>query len=135
MTFLKKICRDRRGMAMEMAMLVMVVTFALGTLMVTVALMQNNSVSAIERDFNEKVELEQIGENFCKRIEAQTKGETPDFEGLLLENLEKKYDYDVDADVDAFDLFVRDVNTDDILMTVGVKKVGEAYEIVKWEIK
>ena len=122
-------------MAMEMAMLVMVVTFALGTLMVTVALMQNNSVSAIERDFNEKVELEQIGENFCKRIEAQTKGETPDFEGLLLENLEKKYDYDVDADVDAFDLFVRDVNTDDILMTVGVKKVGEAYEIVKWEIK
>ena len=116
MTFLKKICRDRRGMAMEMAMLVMVVTFALGTLMVTVALMQNNSVSAIEKDFNEKVELEQIGEDFCKRIE-------------------KKYDYDVDADVDAFDLFVRDVNTDDILMTVGVKKVGEAYEIVKWEIK
>lgn len=121
-------------MAMEMAMLVMVVTFALGTLMVTVALMQNNSVSAIERDFNEKVELEQIGENFCKRIEAQNKGETPNFEGLILENLEKKYDYDVDADVDAFALFVRDVNTDDILMTVGVKKVGEAYEIVKWEI-
>ena len=135
MTFLKKICRDRRGMAMEMAMLVMVVTFALGTLMVTVALMQNNSVSAIEKDFNEKVELEQIGENFCKRIEAQNEGETPNFEGLLSENLEKKYDYDVDADVDAFDLFVRDVNTDDILMTVGVKKVGEAYEIVKWEIK
>ena len=135
MTFLKRICKDRRGMAMEMAMLVMVVTFALGTLMVTVALMQNNSVSAIERDFNEKLELEQIGENFCKRIEAQTKGETPDFEGMLSENLEKKYDYDVDADVDAFDLFVRDVNTDDILMTVGVKKVGEAYEIVKWEIK
>ena len=120
---------------MEMAMLVMVVTFALGTLMVTVALMQNNSVSAIEKDFNEKVELEQIGEDFCKRIEAQNEGETPNFEGLLSENLEKKYDYDVDADVDAFDLFVRDVNTDDILMTVGVKKVGEAYEIVKWEIK
>ena len=135
MTFLKKICKDRRGMAMEMAMLVMVVTFALGTLMVTVALMQNNSVSAIEKDFNEKVELEQIGEDFCKRIEAQNEGETPNFEGLLSENLEKKYDYDVDADVDAFDLFVRDVNTDDILMTVGVKKVGEAYEIVKWEIK
>lgn len=134
MTFLKKIYKDRRGMAMEMAMLVMVVTFALGTLMVTVALMQNNSVSAIKKDFNEKVALEQIGENFCKRIEAQNKGETPNFEGLILENLEKKYDYDVDADVDAFDLFVRDVNTDDILMTVGVKKVGEAYEIVKWEI-
>ena len=135
MTFLKKICKDRRGMAMEMAMLVMVVTFALGTLMVTVALMQNNSVSAIKKDFNEKVALEQIGEDFCKRIEAQAKAETPNFEGLLSENLEKKYDYDVDADVDAFVLFVRDVNTDDLLMTVGVKKVGEAYEIVKWEIK
>ena len=120
-------------MAMEMAMLVMVVTFALGTLMVTVALMQNNSVSAIEKDFNEKVELEQIGENFCKRIEAQNEGKTPNFEGLLSENLEKKYDYNVD--VDELDLFVRDGETGEILMTVDVKKVGEAYEIVKWEIK
>ena len=133
MTFLKKICRDRRGMAMEMAMLVMVVTFALGTLMVTVALMQNNSVSAIERDFNEKLELEQIGENFCKRIEDRNKGETPNFEGLLSENLEKKYDYDVD--VDELDLFVRDGETGEILMTVDVKKGEKAYEIVKWEIK
>ncbi|MBR2346206.1 MAG: hypothetical protein IKA68_01230 [Clostridia bacterium] len=124
MTFLKKICRDRRGMAMEMAMLVMVVTFALGTLMVTVALMQNNSVSAIERDFNEKVELEQIGEDFCRQVEE---GE------LNAEILSSEYDVSIDAE--NLVLVAKKKDSGDVAMTIDIDVKDNTYEIVKWEIK
>lgn len=124
MTFLKKICKDRRGMAMEMAMLVMVVTFALGTLMVTVALMQNNSVSAIERDFNEKLELEQIGENFCKQVE------TGNINAAGLSDI-----YDVSIDAENLVLVAKEKDSGDIAMTIDIDVKNNTYEIVKWEIK
>ena len=124
MTFLKKICRDRRGMAMEMAMLVMVVTFALGTLMVTVALMQNNSVSAIKKDFNEKVVLEQIGENFCKQVE------TGNINAAGLSDI-----YDVSIDAENLVLVAKEKDSGKIAMTIDIDVKGNTYEIVKWEIK
>lgn len=124
MTFLKKICKDRRGMAMEMAMLVMVVTFALGTLMVTVALMQNNSVSAIKKDFNEKVVLEQIGEDFCRQVE---KG------ALNAEILSSEYDVSIDAE--NLVLVAKEKDSGKIAMTIDIDVKDNTYEIVKWEIK
>ena len=124
MTFLKKICKDRRGMAMEMAMLVMVVTFALGTLMVTVALMQNNSVSAIKKDFNEKIVLEQIGEDFCRQVE---KG------ALNAEILSSEYDVSIDAA--NLVLVAKEKDSGDVAMTIDIDVKDNTYEIVKWEIK
>ena len=124
MAFLKKICKDRRGMAMEMAMLVMVVTFALGTLMVTVALMQNNSVSAIQKDFNEKVELEQIGENFCKQVA------TVNINAAGLSDI-----YDVSIDEEELILVAKKKDSGDIAMTIDIDVKDNTYEIVKWEIK
>ena len=124
MTFLKKICKNRRGMAMEMAMLVMAVTFALGTLMVTVALMQNNSVSAIKKDFNEKLELEQIGENFCKQVA------TGNINAAGLSDI-----YDVSIDEEELILVAKKKDNGDIAMTIDIDVKDKTYEIVKWEIK
>lgn len=124
MAFLKKICKDRRGMAMEMAMLVMVVTFALGTLMVTVALMQNNSVSAIKKDFNEKVELEQIGENFCKQVA------TGNINAAGLSDI-----YDVSIDEEELILVAKKKDSGDVAMTIDIDVKDKTYEIIKWEIK
>ena len=124
MAFLKKICKDRRGMAMEMAMLVMAVTFALGTLMVTVALMQNNSVSAIQKDFNEKLELERIGENFCKQVA------TGNINAAGLSDI-----YDVSIDEEELILVAKKKDSGDIAMTVDIDVKDNTYEIVKWEIK
>ena len=124
MTFLKKICKDRRGMAMEMAMLVMAVTFALGTLMVTVALMQNNSVSAIKKDFNEKLELEQIGENFCKQVA------TGNINAAGLSDI-----YNVSIDEEELILVAKKKDSGDIAMTIDIDVKDNTYEIVEWEIK
>ena len=109
---------------MEMAMLVMAVTFALGTLMVTVALMQNNSVSAIKKDFNEKVELEQIGENFCKQVAAGN------INAAGLSDI-----YDVSIDEKELILVAKKKDSGDIAMTIDIDVKDNTYEIVKWEIK
>ena len=109
---------------MEMAMLVMAVTFALGTLMVTVALMQNNSVSAIKKDFNEKVELEQIGENFCNQVA------TGNINAAGLSDI-----YDVSIDEAKLILLAKKKDSGDIAMTIDIDVKDNTYEIVKWEIK
>lgn len=124
MTFLKKICKDRRGMAMEMAMLVMVVTFALGTLMVTVALMQNNSVSSIKKSFDEKLALEKLGEAFCRQVEERA---------LNAEILSSEYDVSIDEE--DLILVAKEKDSGKIAMTIDIDVKDNTYEIVKWEIK
>ena len=109
---------------MEMAMLVMAVTFALGTLMVTVALMQNNSVSAIKKDFNEKLELERIGENFCKQVA------TRNINAAGLSDI-----YDVSIDEEELILVAKKKDSGDVAMTIDIDVKDNTYEIVKWEIK
>lgn len=123
MKYMRKLLRDRRGIAMEMAMMVMVVTIALGTLMVTVALMQDNSTRSITRRFDEKLELEQIGEDFCAHV--VNKNEMPSYED---------YDVSVSEDGDASTLTVKKKGGGDVLMTVSVKSDSGKYEIVQWEI-
>ena len=109
---------------MEMAMLVMAVTFALGTLMVTVALMQNNSVSAIQKDFNEKLELERIGEAFCKQVAAGN------INAAGLSDI-----YDVSIDEKELILVAKKKDSGDIAMTIDIDVKDNTYEIVEWEIK
>ena len=114
---------------MEMAMLVMVVTFALGALMVTVAVMQNDSTTKITDEFKQELELEQIGESFCEKI--KTSNSKSDIESFSAEG------YSVSVNADALILTVRENGASgDILMTVDVDVDQEngTYEIVKWEI-
>lgn len=63
---LKALCRDRKGAAMEMAIMMIVVVLSLSILILTTSLMQHSKqLRAVER-MQQTVELEQIGENFCK---------------------------------------------------------------------
>ena len=59
-------CADRKGAAMEMAIMMIVVVLSLSILIVTTSLLQHSKqLGAVER-MQQTVELEQIGENFCK---------------------------------------------------------------------
>lgn len=132
MTFIKKLCRDRRGMAMEMAMMVMVVTFALGALMVTVALMQNDAALSISKDTRQKIELEQIGENFYAHVAKKNTGE-----GFTYNSQDEPQVYDVQVNGNTLTVTKKGGGT--VLLTVEVKAttqegVATTYEIAKWEI-
>lgn len=124
MTFLKKICKDRRGVAMEMAMIVMVVVFALGALMVSVALMQSSRVRSIKNSFDERLVLEQLGEDFCKHV-ATGNINAAELSGI----------YSVSIDTEDLVLIAKDKKSGEIAMTVDIDVEDKTYEIVKWEIK
>lgn len=64
MKFIKKIRDDRKGLAIELAMMVMVATFALSILLTTVALLQVDHSSSAMQDVKRRYELEQIGEDY-----------------------------------------------------------------------
>lgn len=124
MTFLKKICKDRRGAAMEMAMIVMVVVFALGALMVSVALMQSSRVRSIKNSFDERLVLEQLGEDFCKQV-ATGNINAAELSGI----------YSVSIDTEDLVLVAKDKKSGEIAMAVDIDVEDKTYEIVKWEIK
>ena len=69
MRFIKKIRDDRKGLAIELAMMVMVATFALSILLTTVALLQVDHSSSAMQDVKRRYELEQIGEDYITCIE------------------------------------------------------------------
>lgn len=116
-------------MAMEMAMMVMVVTFALGALMVTVALMQNDAALSISKDTAQKIELEQIGEDFYAHVAVQSEFKYDEkYAATISENTtENKHT-----------LTVTKKGGGTVLLTVEVKATTQdnttTYEIAKWEI-
>lgn len=114
---------------MEMAMLVMVVTFVLGTLMVTVALMQNSRITAMKNNFAERVALEQLGEDFCNKVKTD-RSNISEF---------TSDEYNVDIDSEELVLVAREKDSRDIVMTIDLDETGtggtKTYKVVKWEIK
>lgn len=114
-------------MAMEMAMMVMVVTFALGALMVTVALMQNDAALSISKDTRQKIELEQIGEKFYAYVASGSNGE------FTCTSQDEPQVYDVQVNGNTLTVTKKGGGT--VLLTVEVvKDDSTTYKIAKWEI-
>ncbi len=60
----KKLLSDRRGIAVEMAILMTVVCFAISTIVMSTALLQNQYKLRAEKDLKESVIVEQIVEKW-----------------------------------------------------------------------
>lgn len=82
MKFIKKIRDDRKGLAIELAMMVMVATFAVSILLTTVALLQVDHSSSNMQDVKRRYELEQIGADYIAWIKAGKKYDEFQVEGL-----------------------------------------------------
>lgn len=119
MSLMNKKRDGRRGMAMELAMLVMVVTFALSILLTTFALMQANRKNIDLRDTKEKIALEQIGENYLAACKSGKLFELPDTQG----------DYEIVTKTDET-LVVRRTADNEIALTIELQDG----KITKWEL-
>ena len=120
MSLMNKKRDGRRGMAMELAMLVMVVTFALSLLLTTFALMQANRKNIDLRDTKEKIALEQIGENYLAACKSHS-----DFD---LSDEQKEY-YEIVTENDET-LVVRRTADNEIALTIELNDG----KITKWEL-
>ena len=74
MKFIKKIRDDRKGLAIELAMMVMVVTFAVSILLTTVALLQVDHSSSNMQEVKRRYKIEQIGANYVAWVKAGAEG-------------------------------------------------------------
>lgn len=121
MSLMNRKCNGRRGMAMELAMLVMVVTFALSILLTTFALMQANRKNIELRDTKEKIALEQIGEDYLAARRSNSDFDLSD---------EQKEHYEIVTKTDET-LVVRSKADNEIALTIELQ---DGKIITKWEL-
>ncbi len=119
--FLHKLRHDRRGIALEMAITLLVVTFALSTLVLSTSLLQHSRKVAVEDEIPRNVILEQIGESFCAATAA----------GKPTSQWSAAYpDYQIT--VDGLKLTVSLPDSDTALLTVELKHEGGKYTVTQW---
>lgn len=121
MSLMNRKRNGRRGMAMELAMLVMVVTFALSILLTTFALMQANRKNIELRDTKEKIALEQIGEDYLAARRSNSDFDLSD---------EQKEHYEIVTKTDET-LVVRSKADNEIALTIELQ---DGKIITKWEL-
>ncbi len=119
--FLHKLKNDRRGVALEMAITLLVVTFALSTLVLTTSLLQHSKKVRAEDHLPRTIILEQIGESFCAGTAAgidpsQWSGAYPDY----------------DITVNGLKLTVFEKDSDTVLMTVELMHEDGKYTVFQW---
>ncbi|MBQ7330450.1 MAG: hypothetical protein IJW94_01480 [Oscillospiraceae bacterium] len=119
--FLHKLRHDRRGIALEMAITLLVVTFALSTLVLSTSLLQHSRKVAVEDEIPRNVILEQIGESFCAATAA----------GKDVNQWSAAYpDYKIT--VNGLKLTVSLPDSDTALLTVELKHEGGKYTVTQW---
>ena len=92
-----RILKSKRGIAIENAVLFILIIFSLCALLATVALTQHYQTKIDKIRLEQEIELEQIGEEFLAYLES---GETPSIEGFekfLDERFDENYDYVVNG--------------------------------------
>ena len=119
MRFIKKIRDDRKGLAIELAMMVMVVTFALSILLTTVALLQVDHSNSNMQDVKRRYELEQIGENYLAALKNGELSNLPEDQG----------DYEIVTKTTE-SLVVRSKADNEIALTIELQDG----KITKWEL-
>lgn len=122
---MRKFLRSRRGAALEMAIMMSVVMFALSTLVLTTALLQHGRKTRAERSMTQGIVLDQIGEDFCaaKVGKIGADWQTP---------------YQEDYDIAVFDktLLVTHKDSEELLLRVVLTQVGEnRYTVKEWTKK
>ena len=66
--FIKKITSNKRGIAIELAILVMLIVVSLSALLVSVSVFNKNTTSTLSQNINEKICLDQIGQSYITAI-------------------------------------------------------------------
>ncbi len=122
---MKKFLKDRRGAALEMAIMLSVVTFALSTLVLTTSLLQHSRKVRAEKNMNQGITLEQMGEDFCAAV-ARNAGDT----------WADAYREDYDIAIEGTVLTVTDRETGEVLLKVVLTEAdGGGYTVTEWNKK
>ena len=112
--------RDRRGIAIEMALLVMVITFSFSLMITATSILHHDKMVKADKEFARTVVAEQITYDFCAAAESGD------------HSWVSKYpDYDVS--VVGLNLTVKEKDSETVLLLVTLTDDAGTYRISTWE--
>jgi hypothetical protein len=125
--YLKTKNSRRRGIALEMAIFVLLLCFGLSILIMTTTMVQKSNYNRIISEQTEKLELERIGAEFCTAVR---KDNIDYFEWKVSEETNYKPVCSVFENMQQ--LIIQGEN---FKIIVEVTKVEDDYKITRWELK
>jgi hypothetical protein len=108
--------KNKKGIAIETAVFMMIIIFALCTLIVTITLYSRQHVERAKNDFAERVKIDSIGEKIYESVCENSTLDTQ--EGYNVEKQGNSY-------------IVRD-SKGDVVLNIVVEKEGENFIIKRW---
>lgn len=68
LNFLKDKAARRRGVGMELAVMVLLVVFAMSTLLVSTVMLEDDNLEDSKTQMTERMVLDKLGEDFCANV-------------------------------------------------------------------
>ena len=136
----------RRGIAIELAIFVIMLCFGLSVIILTTSMIQKNNYNRVVSEYTEDIELNRIGGEFCSAIRKnediayfmwKLEAETNYREVGVEQTGEIKYFYDIDVTSENKKLILSKETEDgsEVLLEVELTPVaGNSYKITKWEL-
>ena len=119
-----RILKDKRGIAIETALLFMLVIFSLCALITSVATIGRKQSQLESRVFTKEVEIDQIGEDFIAYLAA---GEASDFDAAG-----ENYDFRVDKEENISALTLTKTGSTSVVLSIEAEKTGAGVKILRW---
>lgn len=117
---IKNLLRRRKGIAIEMAIGIMLVVVSLSGLLVSVSVLNRTSSNSLLNDVYERLYLDQIGESF---VSAVKNGKHNDWDDG---------DTDYTATVNGMELTLKD-SQGNIKLSIKVENYQGGYKITQWK--
>ena len=126
--FLNKLKKNKKGLAIEMVTIVMMVTFVLSGLIVSTTLTANKFSKTALSSVTEKATLDKIGWDFIESVETGK-----DF-SVLKSEYEDQYLLDLNKEDDEWTFLVYEKVPNGAILTItlSIDKAQNTYKITKW---
>lgn len=118
---IKKLLRQKKGLAIELAVYVMMVVVGLSMLLVSISILNKSSLDGLSNKVNERLCLDQIGESFVTAVK-----ESQDLD------LWKDSVTDYTATVSGTELILVD-SLDNVKLSIKLENNGSGYKITEWK--
>ena len=121
---LQKILKSRRGVALENALLFMLVIFSLCALLTSLTLIGHFQTRINKLTLENEVDLEQIGEDFVASVKAGQTFDEDAYTNYACETLTEGNQYFLSVGHKS--------DTQQVLLYVAVEKNGETVNVLQW---
>ena len=131
---MRKLLKNKRGAVLEGAVCMMLLVFALCTIMVTNAVVSRQLNNTANKNFMDSIALYQVGDDFCIAVAQYDSERDGDLEFTPRNDAYSATVWTTDSQPNVYHLEVRAANKYEVLLFVDVEKTDDlaGYRILRW---